>query len=208
MDLNFLPAAIRPLLRKALSPSPEERFPSCLEFILALRECLLPFVDDIEAKQYLIDVQDGGKWEKPPPDPPKTSGLGETIPMASPASQENLNSQQKSDKNRKKTRLIRVQLTRVLATAALTLAPWYILAHYLERIATRFRWVVERGRDSTEAWRGKVILFALVVSLAVVPFVILAKRTERLSPILSPWFESERKELLPTVPEEPSERKK
>jgi serine/threonine protein kinase len=42
MDLGLLPASLRPPVRRALSANPGKRFPTCLDFMTALRDALTP----------------------------------------------------------------------------------------------------------------------------------------------------------------------
>lgn len=44
MKLEFLPEVLRPLIAKALSPQPEDRFSSCSEFVTSLRHAFSPWV--------------------------------------------------------------------------------------------------------------------------------------------------------------------
>jgi len=213
MNLDFMPSVLHPLLLKALSPNPEDRFPSCLEFLWALREVLLPLVDDGEAKHYLIDVQEGGEWpehgnEKPASDTPMPLGADEKKTIDLMSVNRSLTSQQKSNKNPVKTRSVRKRLTGLfVAAAALTLAPCYFLAHQFERLGNHFGWLGEQRRYNVYAWRGTMILYALVVCLAAAPFVILVKWIDQLSPIVPPWFETEMKQQPSPEPKQPSPKR-
>jgi serine/threonine protein kinase len=54
MELGYLPEELRPVLARALSPCPKNRFPTCLEFVAAMWDALQPLVKkDRKAKKWL-----------------------------------------------------------------------------------------------------------------------------------------------------------
>jgi serine/threonine protein kinase len=54
MELGFCPEQLRPVVTKALSPVPSERFPSCMEFICSLQTALRPLIrGDRKAQEWL-----------------------------------------------------------------------------------------------------------------------------------------------------------
>src|SRR5262249_18339053 len=64
VDLEFLPASLRPVMRKALSPEPNQRFTSCSEFLSAVRGATESWLADNQApnrppapdKSYTADI--------------------------------------------------------------------------------------------------------------------------------------------------------
>src|SRR5581483_6175986 len=71
-DLSSLPVADRPVVARALAKNPDERYPTCLEFVEQLRAATAPAAPVLPAAAPL-----------PPPAPPPQSG-GATVLSAAP----------------------------------------------------------------------------------------------------------------------------
>jgi len=68
MEMGFLPEALRPVIGKALSPQAQDRFPSCMEFIISMRDALRPLVNNDSIAEAWLDgwFQDGVSFRKDP----------------------------------------------------------------------------------------------------------------------------------------------
>jgi hypothetical protein len=78
MRLDFLSASLQEPLRKALSPQPEDRFSSCMSFVEALRDALLPFVrEKPSAHKWLSEWP---RYEPPPVIPLNKGSQVRTVP--------------------------------------------------------------------------------------------------------------------------------
>jgi serine/threonine protein kinase len=191
MTLEFLPGPLHPVIRRALSPRPSERFGSCLEFIAAMREALMPVVEDADALAYLADARDGGKW----PD------LGADVRrnrLPSPASEkeETCDTDKEFDRGNRPVKrgrkansatAIGLRLRKVLAgPIARMLSLFYVGARLVERLVTGSSWIKEFIRAAIVTRQG-TILIALSLLLACLPVAILVDRIERISPLEIPW---------------------
>jgi serine/threonine protein kinase len=206
MNLEGLPGALHPDLQKALSPRPEDRFPSCLEFISALRNSLLTVKDDSEARQLLIDVQDGGKWpgigEEPSRDRSRQSGPG-VLPAKSTHLPEERRTQVAKASQLKSAvvKQIRRYFHVVGVCARIILKTANYCNRLVENLATGCWDVAADRKDNSHSWRGTMIFYVLLLCLACVPVVILLNRIDWLYPLIPSWFENDMKESAPVEKE-------
>jgi serine/threonine protein kinase len=183
LDWGTLPAALRPALARALSPRPEDRFDSCLEFVRAVTDALEPearrsfggldlFPDAAEDTPALPQSRPDEATELAGPRDParrRSSGAGTARPKeAKPKGRA---------KKRRTAPPVRIGVAVLVAPAVAGYLVWRWAAWLVGKVVMPAAAHPSRGQRAEHR-----LVCALLLIPALVPAVVLYRCTERIAP--------------------------